>query len=291
MLQPTQELIDSGLPTEVHSSLGYRSVTAEECKKLMGYSWSGWVVPMCNLNGKPYQHDGKDFYRLKPAPGQLKGDKPPKYLTAKDAGCRPYYSPLLPEKVKAKGCRLFVTEGEKKADCLNHHGFPCIGLSGVDAWRDQRSGESAPLPELLEIDWRGREVFVAYDSDVTAKESVRNALARFCLWLISEGAKPFVVLIPCELDGEKNGCDDFIARHGVKAFAQLVRIARPCGRQSAKAPLCEQFSWTPEPKEPHHKALTAWTVFDGAYANRPNHGLYRWTGKNWKLNHGKDDFN
>ena len=139
---PHLELIDSGIPREVHHRLSYKQVTQEQAYELVGYKLSGWVVLFCDANGKPYLHKGKPFYRLKPDPEQLTGDDPPKYLTPKDAGCRPYFSPLATEK-KFNTCKkLFITEGEKKSDALTHYGFPCIGLSGVYGWIDKRSGEA-----------------------------------------------------------------------------------------------------------------------------------------------------
>ena len=136
---PHLELIESGLPREVHQRLSYRQVTREEAYELVGYKLSGWVVPFCDPKGNPYLHQEKPFYRLKPDPEQFKGDDPPKYLTPKGAGCRPYFSRLATEE-KYKTCKqLFFTEGEKKADAQTNHGFPCIGLSGVYGWRDKRS--------------------------------------------------------------------------------------------------------------------------------------------------------
>ena len=135
---PHSELIESGLPKEIHHFLGYRYVTREEAYELVGYKLSGWVVPFCDPKGNPYLHQEKPFYRLKPDPEQLKGDDPPKYLTPKGAGCRPYFSPLATAE-KFNTCKkLLITEGEKKSDALTHYGFPCIGLSGVDSWRDKR---------------------------------------------------------------------------------------------------------------------------------------------------------
>ena len=286
MIQPTQELIDSGLPPAIHSRLGYRCISAEECNKLMGFSLSGWVVPMNDLEGKPFTHNGKPFYRLKPDPGQFNTDDPPKYLSPTGGGCRPYFSPLLPADALAAGRDIDITEGEKKADCANYHGFPTIGLSGVDAWRDKRNckpGEhSRPLPELQAINWRGRKVRLAFDSDVTSKDSVRRALIDLSTWLTEQGASVLIVLLPCEIDGSKNGVDDFICRHGPEAYGRLRIIARPSG-------VSESFTWKPEPKESHHKALTAWTVFNHNYAYRPGNGLYRWANTHWQLVPGRGE--
>jgi hypothetical protein len=161
--QLVQELVGSGLPPEIHDQLGYCSVTAQEAKKLSGHEQEGWVVPYCDPDGKPYQHNGKDFYRLEPRGFK---DGSPKYLSPAKAGCRPYFSPLFPKGHLGTGRNLFITEGEKKTDCLNFNYVPAIGLSGIWCWKDQRSGDSQPIPELEAIDWK-RDVYVVFDSDLT----------------------------------------------------------------------------------------------------------------------------
>ena len=114
--------------------------TAKEAFELVGHNRSGWVVPFKDLEGKHYlTRKGKPFYRLKPDEGEIK------YLSPSEEGCRPYFSPLLELKHFASGRDIFITEGEKKSDCLVAHGFPTIGLSGVWCWKDHRSGESKML--------------------------------------------------------------------------------------------------------------------------------------------------
>ena len=278
----TSELLVSGLPIDSHAALGYRTVTAEEAYALVGYKLSGWVVPFNNPQGKPYLcSNGKPFHRFKPDPGQMQGDNPPRYLSPKGEGCRPYISPLLTEAQITGSKPINVTEGEKKTDALNHFGFPTVGLAGVDAWlTDQK-----PIPQLNDINWEGREVRVIFDSDVTVKPSVRHSLARFCLWLHEQGAHPRVVLLPCEPDGYKNGADDFLLRHGAQNLQHLIRIARPCILLDKDDE--PRFVWSTEPKEPHHKAITATTAFNGTYSHRQGHGLYRWSGKHWEAMPGR----
>ena len=261
-----QELIESGIPKEVHHLLGYRRVSKQEAKQLVGYCLSGWVVPFKDPEGKAYLHKNKPFCRIKPDPGQLEDAK---YLSPKDGGCKPYFSPLLPKNALKPLKRLFITEGEKKTDCLTHHGFPTIGLSGVDCWRDKRT--TGLLPELDRISWNKREVLITFDSDVTTKTAVQHALESLGNALVEKGAEVKVVLLPCEIDGSKNGPDDFIYRHGSAAFKQLTEIARP------------YKNWHPEPKRTHHKALTAISVFKTTFALRPLNGLHKWTGTHWNL--------
>ena len=277
---PTEELIASGLPVEIHDQLRYRNVTASDAKKLTGFSVEGWVVGYRDPKGNPYQHDGRDFYRIKPAyPGNG-----PKYLSSKGAGCRPYWSPLFSEQNLANGKHWFITEGEKKTDCLSHHGFPTIGLSGVTCWQDKRSGRSEPLPELESLDWR-RKVYIVFDSDLTIKPELQAALMGLCCWIANKAGDPFVpyvVQLPCELDGSKNGPDDFILRHGVEAFRRLVRIAQPSGEWTQKKDkLVFEFNWEPEPKNTHFIATPFSTVLKESYAEHPQFGTYRWTGNHW----------
>ena len=226
----TEELLASALPESVHHRLQYREVSAEEALKLTGHKHAGWVVPMNGPDGKPYEwENGKTFYRLKPAtPVETKDGKTAKYLTAGEAGCRPYLSPLLPKAALNPGKDLDWTEGEKKADCANHHDFPTIGLSGVDSWRDKRTGRSQPLPEFDALELRKRTHRIAFDSDIVHKVEVQGAMAAFSKHLADhhEG-RVLVTFIPPELDGRKNGVDDFIVRHGAQAYGVLRDLARP----------------------------------------------------------------
>ena len=169
---------------------------------------------------------------------------------------------------------------------MNCHGFPTIGLSGITCWKDRRSGESEPLPELLEINWK-REIYVVFDSDLTLKPEIQSALKSLCKWLAESGGRPCVprvVQIPCEFGGGKNGADDFIARHGSDAFFRLVRVAQPSGQwcwDGENNQWYFQFQWTPEPTNPHFVATPFWTVFKESYAEHPSFGTYKWLGTHW----------
>jgi phage/plasmid-associated DNA primase len=291
-LLPSDELVASGLPPAIHDQLAYRNVTAAEAKELTGHNLEGWVVRYCDPKGAPFQHEGKDFYRLKP----LYPGKGPKYLTAKGAGCRPYWSPLFGERIPGKKREQFITEGEKKADCLNHHGLPTIGLSGVDCWKDRRSGESRPLPELAALDWN-RQTYIIFDSDLSTNPDLQNSLRSLCEWIAEMAHCPLapkVVQIPCELDGRKNGADDFIVRHGITAFRKLVSLARPAGKwikdktTKGESDFLFIYDWEPEPANVHYIAAPFSTVLKEDYADHPQYGVYGWRGKNWeRLDHKK----
>lgn len=279
----TNELLASALPADVHNRLLYRSVSAAEAHKLTGHRHAGWVVPMHAPDGTPYEWgDGQTFYRLKPdQPVVGKNGKSSRYLSPAGAGCRPYLSPLMPEKALEDRKDIDWTEGEKKADCANHHGFATIGLSGVDAWRDHRSGRSRPLPELDDLNLERRTHRVAFDSDIVHKPEVQAAMAAFSIYLADkQNGRVRITFIPPELDGGKNGIDDFVLRHGPDAYSTLRQLARDATEPDTEGK--PAFVWHVEPKESHDKALIAWTVFKDNFAKRKGVGLYRWNGRHWQ---------
>lgn len=65
---------------------------------------------------------------------------------------------------------LHIVEGEVKALCANLHGFTTIGLGGVDSF-----GGPSLTPLLNLPKWKGREVFICYDSDASSKEGILRA--------------------------------------------------------------------------------------------------------------------
>ena len=84
----------------------------------------------------------------------------------------------------------------------------------------------------------------------------------------SPGDVPNVVFIPSELNGEKNGADDFIVRHGADAFARLMRLARPAWIwKGGKDP--KRIFWTPEADNAHFIAQAFIAVLQERYAIHP----------------------
>jgi hypothetical protein len=296
------ELLDSGIPDPIAQRLidsgHYRHVTADEAYEATGYRLSGWVVQFPVLAGvSPLRLNGPDsppFVRLKPVPALVprNGAKPPKYITAKGAGCRPYFSPLLSPNARdpTGSGDIDITEGEKKADAACAHCFDTIGLSGVDCWRDKRSGESAFLPELEAINWKQRTVRLVFDSDLPHKANVRSAIRKLAFELTRRGATVLIVTIPCEIPSGpgnptperwKNGLDDFIARHGAEAYRILRDLARPCVKKTTNdnGGFDLEWIWTVEPgkKYTRTKVLTAWAVFKDAFAVDPVLGALHWS--------------
>ena len=280
---PYETLEASGIPRDVADQLNYRNLTPADVEDALGYSISDcWGVKYTNPDGSDVLVDGKPFIRVR-LPDGVKG----KYRTRTGAGNRIYFSPLLEPEVLNSGKPQLITEGEKGTDSANHHGFPCIGLAGVHNWKDK----TGVVPELKEINFKHRDVLIVFDSDIHTNSHVQEAMFQLAELVCRRGATPKVVALPCELDGRKNGVDDFLALHGADALQRLIDIAQPSGHlKESKNPDSEPDfvrAWEPEPKNPHYIAVPLSTVMKESYADNPEVGIYKWRDSHWSRQTGK----
>jgi P4 family phage/plasmid primase-like protien len=288
-----QELQASGLTPEQIRRTGHFSVTSDRSQQILGLPLPGLVFQYRNPQGRPYlKANGQVFYRLKPDWDANAVAKQPKYLSPKGAGCRPYFSQVLPnwpQVIASPKIPIIETEGEKKADCGCALGEPTIGFSGVDGWVDRcprpdepSLDDSRPLPELAEIAWGDRTVWQCYDSDIVSKQAVRLALQKRAIYLQEEcHAHPQILLLPNELDGSKNGMDDFIVRHGIDAFRALKQVAQPSLIRKQRG---QQVIWEVNLSEPNirQKVVLAWSVLKETWAYRAGIGWYEFQGNCWR---------
>lgn len=188
------------------------------------------VYPHFDLTGNPMGH--AIVKPDQPRPRKSKNGKPPKrnkYECPKGTPNRAYFPvctrPVLTDPTAA----IIITEGTKKSLKATQEGFPTISIQGVWTWcvkRPKRNGKGyGPfklIPDLASISWKGRRVYLCYDSDAATKPSVREAERAFAQVLRREGADVRIVRLPSEPDGEKNGIDDYLVRHGVENFRELL---------------------------------------------------------------------
>lgn len=124
---------------------------------------------------------------------------------------------------------LWLTEGARKADAAVSAGLCCIALIGVDGWMSR----GVALPDWRHVLLPGRDVYVAFDSDVMVKPEVAGALKRLTTWLTWRGATVRHVILPPGEDGAKVGLDDFLgAGHAAGELLDLV-AELPAGYVSA----------------------------------------------------------
>lgn len=118
---------------------------------------------------------------------------------------------------------LALTEGEKKAESAAKHGIPCIGMGGVNCYKIKDRDEL--LPELATFAWKGRDVYLVYDSDAFSNSQVQNAADNFAALLSDHGACVRVIFLPSQDSGAKNGLDDYLLSGGKATFDALIAEA------------------------------------------------------------------
>jgi putative DNA primase/helicase len=309
------ELLNSGLNDEnIIDTKCFTVDSKSRCKKLTGYNLTGLIIPYLDPTGKPYTiGNGSPFYRLKPDWSFMANpEEYPKYLSPKHEGNRPYFAPTYKQWDKVlrfNKVPIHLPEGEKKAGLLGALSYAAIGLPGVYGFvdrtdrneelefdapfkqEDNEDREKKPeqlenshiLPELETIGgdhfWRNRIVYIPFDSDIVQKWQVKNALKKLAEWLQSKGAEVYIVLIPSELNGDKNGVDDFIVRHGVEAYEKLLKAAEPAFIWKKKKPI---FNLPTDP-ELFQKASLLWCVLKEHWRYRPGIGWHQWLGDRWEL--------
>lgn len=159
--------------------------------------------------------------------------KPAGYLSRAGSGNRLYlasgvdWSKILDDPATP----LLITEGELKALKLCQEGYACVGLSGVWNWLTKSDDlESAPITDLMDIEWKGRRVYVVFDSDAEVKVGVRQARDALVKFLFNQRAKPFTLTLPRVKGLRKTGVDDWFVALGAKEakrrLDQLIAEAR-----------------------------------------------------------------
>ncbi len=224
-----KQLKESGLSDETILEAGIYSESQPvkirsllKCSERMAKSLGAClVIPFHDLDGR------NGYARVRPDKPRTFDGKPNKYESPKGEPNQIYIPPGMADKLTTK-FDLIITEGEKKALKAKQEGFPSIGLVGVFGWK--KRSEAALLPTLERIDWSGRNVFIAFDSDIREKPQVQQAESWLCHHLAMRGAIVKVVRFP---DGEpgkdskpsKVGLDDYLVANGAAAFQKLLETA------------------------------------------------------------------
>ncbi|TWT86682.1 hypothetical protein Mal64_35110 [Pseudobythopirellula maris] len=217
-----RELAESGIDQATAEAAGvYSEHDAKKLAALVG--WKSW--PQRYGHGLVFEYRDLDgnlrFCRVKPERPPERNGKPAKYLQPGGEKSRAYFPPGVSSRLAGDGVEVVITEGEKKALSATKHGFSTIGLSGV--WNFKPGGRvSVLLPDLERINWHGRKVFIAFDSDSTENASVASAEQVLSATLKSKGAIVKVVRIPASKPGDKQGLDDFIVSSGAPALRKLM---------------------------------------------------------------------
>jgi hypothetical protein len=152
-----------------------------------------------------------------------------KYLIPAQAGVRIDCPPRCQQLIKNPSIPVWLTEGQKKEDCLASRGAAVIGVLGVWGFKGKNPfGGVTVLADLDNIALNGgREVRIVYDSDVMVNPKVRAALERLTEHIQRKGGMVRTVYLPT-VNGSKVGVDDFLAAgHTLQDLEALLEAPRP----------------------------------------------------------------
>lgn len=221
------KMMESRIDPKSAKILGYKACTEAQSPEGIPHKEVGILIPYFDINGRQ-----TEFWRyryLRP-PAQrgfsALARKPLRYVQPGKTVNEIYLPPVTKWRdVAAEPMQpLMITEGEFKAACVcinTEHA--CIGLGGVWSWKSQ-ANRMPLIPQFKEFKWKGRPVFICFDSDAVTNPMVmqaENALAKALLGL---GAEPYIVRLPPAPDGKKQGVDDFIVNEGAEALDDLMEM-------------------------------------------------------------------
>lgn len=213
----------------------------------------GYTIPYYDILGNPIRH-----YRIKiTSPETYKG-----YRQPANSSNFVYFPPKFQQAlIRSEVDYLIITEGEKKAAAACKIDIPAVGLGGVDSWRNRMiilppntqfepiytgqgtraklPGGAAWPPQLAEhgtlavglsdvieyIRTNHLCVFIVFDSDVNPRTVLNVQRAAACLgYELRARGIPLDLIRQVRLPhgGSKMGLDDFLVKHGVVKFNQLL---------------------------------------------------------------------
>lgn len=192
--------------------------------------------------------------------------------------------------------RLYLTEGEKKADVMCQQDQPCVSLPGVSGAHDAAHRRGAQdwggsewklSPELTSYVLPDREVCLVFDTpDMEKNVNVVRACVQTARMVWEHGAVPLVGYVPSVPGQSKTGVDDYFVhamkwamQNGPTSYNPLAcdfAEARPVGpnelirwlaeqrdeggwdRERARVELRRAAIWTRVWHERDHKKWMAW---------------------------------
>ncbi len=215
---------------ELQERLGFKTLVNKNNKE----------VRIIDIGGFWIKYPNENFYRLRLRESVKTKDGNAKYLSPTGSKSRVY---IPPGSLENSGLPV-ILEGEKKSARLALAGYRAVGIQGVYNF----AIDGVLIPELRDFLKKMDVFYVCYDSDIYTNINVQRAAARFIVTAINLGKNPYLILLPTEENGEKNGADDFIERRGEDAFAELVSISKPAivslaeNHQFKQSTLTEEFA-------------------------------------------------
>jgi DNA-binding transcriptional ArsR family regulator len=226
LLEQHQRLLDaSAIHPSIARARGYFSASTRKTLQQLDFSSSqqqrvpALVIPVWSVSGEIVFHQARPDQ-----PRELAG-KAVKYETPRGARMAVDIHPLARDRLGDPGDPLIVTEGVRKADAAFSQGVTAVALMGVWNWRGTNGdGGKTALADWELVALNGRNIFLAFDSDASAKREVRTALERLQRFLELRGGVVHIAELEPGPAGGKVGLDDFLAAGG--DLAELLNRAK-----------------------------------------------------------------
>lgn len=237
--QDLQKLRKSGLTDTTIEACGFRTVDDSEGRAILG--WDPGVRGNAGGLLVPYGASGYAKIRThEPRPKNLQEGRKQERMNEHafvvpglhEIDVRKYEAPvgqaprlwmppdalLTAAQMQDASKPLVLTEGELKAALLAQEGWAVVGLPGVWMAGDSEARAESMLaggdrkvlaPELKALITKGREIWIAFDSDIFTNPSVMRAATRLAEMIEDAGGVAWWVPLRSE---SKEGVDDFIVR-------------------------------------------------------------------------------
>jgi hypothetical protein len=218
-----------GLSREEIERLGLEDVDAKGARRRGCAARPGILIPYFDFSGRPLP----GVCRIRFGDGEV-----PKYGQPRGAAPRLYLPPTIEwgrivrepdHTAKTPRTPVVLVEGEFKSILVSRLGFPCAGLGGVWSWQSKKQGR-ATIPDLSALEVAGRDVLVAFDSDVVRNPDVSRARDALTDALVNLSARVYWIDVPdLSATSKATGIDDYVMAQGDPrgALAKLIADAIP----------------------------------------------------------------
>ena len=226
------ELQASGISPEAAVERGYQTVYRDSpndlrnVTRLRGLGVPGWaleptsfpglLIPQYDVHGQTWGHIWKP---RRPVPGD--DGKLRKYAFPRSTGQRIDVPRRCSNAILDPTVPIWITEGSKKADALASAGQVAFSVNGITGWTHDGG---IPVGDLQSVQWRGREVRIAFDADMPDKPLVKQQAQKLADHLLARGAAEVrMICLPTERNGQPaKGVDDHLAAGAT--VDQLVEV-------------------------------------------------------------------
>jgi hypothetical protein len=225
-----RRILNASIAPGVALARGYRSITIKADLKRLGFTdpqcrVPALLLPVWSVFGELAN------YQVRADEPRIRDGKPVKYELPAGSQMLVDAHPAIRDQLGDPALPFWITEGIFKADAAVSAGLYCIALLGVWNWRGTNAqGGVTALADWEAIALKGRQTFIAFDSDVMTKPQVYAALVRLGAFLTSRGARVFYIYLPAGPGAAKVGLDDYLAAgHSVDDLLALAitELRRP----------------------------------------------------------------